>query len=113
MSKEFNSALEHFTNPAAALLHQGMAQQPKKTEAPQPVDIEAEREKIHQEERARIYAEMSRETKSKKLQLLIYPSLYRDIKALADKEGASVNNYINEVLRVHRDSMKDKAEANR
>lgn len=92
MSKEFNSDLAHFTNqsPAAELLQRRPQQQPKK-----------------EEERPRVSAEYYRETKSKKLQLLIFPSLYRGIKDLADAEGESVNNYINELLRLHLDAVKD------
>ena len=110
MSKDFNSDIKRQGTPASMFFQ---AAPQNAAEGQEKATEDQIREKIRQEERAKIYAEIGRETKSKKLQLLIYPSLYRDIKALADKEGASVNNYINEVLRVHRDSMKDKAEANR
>lgn len=92
MSKEFKTDLAHFTNPAgpaAALLQQ----QPKK------------------EDRPKVSADYYRETKSKKLQLLIFPSLYQGIKDLADAEGESVNNYINELLRLHLDAVKDSNKA--
>ena len=44
---------------------------------------------------------MKEEIKSKKFQMLIKPSVYDGIKELADKNGDSVNNYINELLEEH------------
>lgn len=38
------------------------------------------------------------EVKSKRLQLLIQPSVYAKIKALADNSGTSVNEYIHKIL---------------
>ena len=38
------------------------------------------------------------ETRSKRLQLLMQPSLYDQIKAKADSEGCSVNDWIHRVL---------------
>lgn len=41
------------------------------------------------------------ETKSKKLQMLMQPSLYEAVKELADQHGDSVNNYIHVLLKKH------------
>lgn len=38
------------------------------------------------------------ETRSKRLQLLMQPSLYQQIKAKADGEGCSVNDWVHRVL---------------
>lgn len=38
------------------------------------------------------------EKRSKRLQLLVQPSLYDKVKAQAETEGCSVNNYIHRVL---------------
>jgi hypothetical protein len=39
-----------------------------------------------------------RETKSQKVQLLLYPSLYAHLKARAEEEGESINNLVNILL---------------
>lgn len=46
------------------------------------------------------------ETKSKRLQLLMQPSLAARIAELAKQQGTSVNNYIHEVLEKHCGQMK-------
>lgn len=38
------------------------------------------------------------EKRSKRLQLLVQPSLYDKVKAQADREGCSVNDYIHRIL---------------
>ncbi|MBQ8000372.1 MAG: hypothetical protein IJ298_04050 [Ruminococcus sp.] len=38
------------------------------------------------------------ETKSKRLQLLVQPSLYEKVKAIADRENKSVNELIHSIL---------------
>lgn len=38
------------------------------------------------------------ETKSRRLQLLIQPSLYNKIKARADREGKSINELVHSIL---------------
>ena len=43
-------------------------------------------------------AENGPEPKSKRLQILIRPSLYDALKALSDKTGVSVNQIVNEAL---------------
>ena len=40
------------------------------------------------------------EAKSRRLQLLIQPSLYEEVKARADEEGTSVNDQISSLLRL-------------
>ena len=42
-----------------------------------------------------------KETKSKRLQMLIYPSIYKACKEEAERQGESVNEIINEILRNH------------
>lgn len=42
---------------------------------------------------------LDEETKSRRLQLLLTPSLYKAVKARADRERLSVNELINAVLR--------------
>lgn len=42
-----------------------------------------------------------KETKSKRLQLLIYPSVYEACKKESDLTGESVNEIINEILKKH------------
>lgn len=42
-----------------------------------------------------------RETKSRRLQLLLKPSVYEGIQAKATAAGTSVNNYINALLEYH------------
>lgn len=39
------------------------------------------------------------EAKTRRLQLLLTPSLYEQVKAAAEKDGLSVNEYINAALR--------------
>lgn len=41
------------------------------------------------------------ETKSRRLQLLLQPSLYNKIKALADKQSKSINEIIHSILDEH------------
>lgn len=48
-----------------------------------------------------VYATPERETKSRRVPLLLKPSLYNSIKEEADKAGASVNDYIRAVLEYH------------
>lgn len=97
MSKDFTTAIkQQQTTPAGSFFKTA----PEPATAP---DLEAEREKIRQEERAKIYAEIGRETKSKKLQLLVFPSVYNKLKDLAEREGTSVNNLINELMREYVD----------
>lgn len=43
------------------------------------------------------------ETKSKRLNLLLYPSIYRDLEKIARVDGVSVNELINSVLDEFRD----------
>lgn len=38
------------------------------------------------------------ETKSRRVQLLMQPSLYEKLKALAENQGMSVNNFIHQLL---------------
>lgn len=42
-----------------------------------------------------------KERKSKRLQLLVYPSVYDSVKKTADAEGESVNEIINAILKEH------------
>jgi len=51
-----------------------------------------------QPEPQRSIAAHRNEAKSKRLQLLIRPSLYRALKQRADEEGNSVNDLINQLL---------------
>lgn len=44
-------------------------------------------------------AVVKKETKSKRLQLLVYPSIYEACKRKADSTGESVNEIINEILK--------------
>jgi FtsZ-interacting cell division protein YlmF len=39
------------------------------------------------------------ETKSKRLNLLIYPSVYEDMQRIAEMKGEKANNLINEILK--------------
>lgn len=39
------------------------------------------------------------ENKSRRLQLLVQPSLYKDLKAGAEKSGVSVNEYVHRLLK--------------
>lgn len=106
MSKDFNSDIKRQGTPASMFFQTAPQPQPEVSE-----DIDAQREKIReevreevrQEERAKLYAEIARETKSKKLQLLVYPSIYNKFKELADRQGTSVNNLINEIMREYVD----------
>ena len=41
------------------------------------------------------------ETKSKRVQMLMQPSLYNSIKEEAEKEGGSVNEMMHEILKTH------------
>lgn len=41
------------------------------------------------------------ETKSKRVQMLMQPSLYNSIKEKAEKEGVSVNEMMHEILKTH------------
>lgn len=41
------------------------------------------------------------ETKSKRVQMLMQPSLYNSIKERAEKEGVSVNEMTHEILKTH------------
>ncbi len=41
------------------------------------------------------------ETKSKRVQMLMQPSLYNSIKERAEKEGVSVNEMMHEILKTH------------
>ena len=41
------------------------------------------------------------ETKSKRVQMLMQPSLYNAIKDKAEKEGVSVNEMMHEILKGH------------
>ena len=41
------------------------------------------------------------ETKSKRVQMLMQPSLYNSIKEEAEKEGVSVNEMMHEILKTH------------
>lgn len=41
------------------------------------------------------------ETKSKRVQMLMQPSLYNSIKEKAEKEGVSVNEMMHEILKNH------------
>jgi len=41
------------------------------------------------------------ETKSKRVQMLMQPSLYNSIKEEAEKEGVSVNEMMHEILKSH------------
>ena len=59
----------------------------RKTAAPEP-DQRADVPMVH-----------GREAKSRRLQLLIQPSLYNAVKARADAEGVSVNEEIGELLK--------------
>lgn len=47
------------------------------------------------------------ETKSKRLNLLIQPSLYEDLNKIATMQKDSINNLITNVLAEHRDRNKD------
>lgn len=64
---------------------------PEPEEEPQPVEentpkVSSTRTKI------------SKETKSRRLQLLIRPSVYQAIKDMAEQEETSINNLINSIL---------------
>ena len=105
MSKDFNSDIKRQGTPASMFFQ---AAPQNAAEGQEKATEDQIREKIRQEERAKIYAEIGRETKSKKLQLLMYQSIYDRIKDLAASQGESVNNYINEVLRQHVDAVSNK-----
>lgn len=62
---------------------------------------EAEPVKIEQEQPQEIAVKKIKETKSKRLQLLVYPSVYEACKREADSTGESVNEIINEILKKH------------
>ena len=49
-------------------------------------------------ENERQAAPMTREPKSRRLQLLIRPSLYERLRAGSERNGTSVNEYINSIL---------------
>lgn len=47
------------------------------------------------------------ETKNRRLQILVYPSIYKGLKILAEKYNTSINNIINSVI----ENIIDKAKA--
>lgn len=47
------------------------------------------------------------ETKNRRLQILVYPSIYKALKILAEKYNTSINNIINAVI----ENIIDKAKA--
>lgn len=73
-----NPAMQFITPPAA----EGPAAQPKTTDAPEGYKVNP------------LYVE----TKSRRVQLLMQPSLYDKLKRNAQAEGLSVNEYIHLIL---------------
>ena len=82
MSKSFRDKAEEkrASNPAMMFISQ--AEEPKKQATP----LQAKR------------APQGREAKTRRLQLLLTPSLYEAVKERADSEGLSVNETISELL---------------
>lgn len=69
-----------------------------------------EKKKADAKQTAQNHKETTRakvETKSKRLNLLIQPSLYEDLNKIATMQKDSINNLINNVLSEHRDRNKD------
>lgn len=48
-----------------------------------------------------VFQAQSRETKSRRLQLLVKPSTHAALKGQADRAGTSLNAYINAILEYH------------
>lgn len=86
--KKFNAE-----NPALQYLTDEPAKEPIKAET-----IQERTERIPQGYKANPnYIE----TKSKKLQMLMQPSLFQKVKTLADRNHESINNYIHVLLEKH------------
>jgi len=68
------------------------------TEAETPAKTIAEREETAKAPEGYKVNPLYIETRSKRLQLVVQPSLYEKVKAKAEGEGVSVNEYIHHIL---------------
>lgn len=86
MTKSFKDRIEQkAVNPALQFITQ------------EPIASREPEQQAHQARRAQ--PQYDEETKSRRLQLLITPSLYEAVKAQATKEKVSVNEMINSILK--------------
>lgn len=97
-------------NPAMMFISQPGAEKPSPRVASEPAEREPARTAAGAEELQRLSgrnteghattrAQIGREAKTRRLQLLIQPSLYEAVKERAEAEGLSINETISELLR--------------
>ena len=101
MAKTFKDKIQQkATNPALLFISQPEPEQPqqaeekpkKKTSAPSSAPKK-------QPQARRALPQYDEETKSRRLQLLLTPSLYKDLKRQAASERTSVNELVNSILK--------------
>ena len=89
--EQFNPAMQFISTPAAEAANPEPAS-PAESPAPQPLQRRSAAPQGFKPNPAYI------ETKSRRLQLLMQPSLHDKIKAAARAQGCSVNEYIHHIL---------------
>lgn len=117
MAKSFKTtAKQSFINPAAYLLDNVTIDEQEESEAAAvPVKTEQPKETQTATKNSKGAADPEQATKknatkSERLNLLLYPKLKDDLKALAEIEGTSVNDLINKVLEEYTSNHEEKIE---
>lgn len=84
--KSFTDDLTPITNPAMQYI--------STTEAITAPDVDGEQTRF-------VFNAPDKEKKDRRVQLLLKPSVYDKLRAAAEREGASLNAYINAILEYH------------